>query len=182
MKTKRKNMSAVILSVLLSASALAGCSEAPDSQEPVLQETASAETAAPESSVPEAGSEEQTEETAESEGKYKDNFEVSEEEAKEFAEKIQKATADKDPEALARLTAFPVYVGLPDAGAVETKEEFLAIGADALFTDELMASVAAADIDSLRPSMAGFSISDGGSANINFGVVDGALSVTGINY
>ncbi len=30
--------------------------------------------------------------------------------------------------------------------------------------------------------MAGFCISDGGSANIIFSVVDGALGITGINY
>ncbi len=201
MKTNRKNMSAVILSALLSASALAGCSGASGVQETTLQETAVQETAAeethtpetsaeeaaaPESSVQEKESEKQTEEAAEPHAepaaKYEDNFEVDGAAAKEFAEKIQKATADKDLEALAELTSFPVYVGLPDVGVVETKEDFLAIGADTLFTDELTASVAAADIDSFQPSMAGFSISDGGSANINFGVTDGVLAVNGINY
>lgn len=34
----------------------------------------------------------------------------------------------------------------------------------------------------MQPSMAGFSISDGGPANINFGVRDGVLAVNGINY
>ena len=63
-----------------------------------------------------------------------------------------------------------------------TEEEFLAIGAENLFTDELVSSVEAADIDHFEPSMAGFSISDGSSANINFGVSDGVLAVTGINY
>jgi len=50
---------------------------------------------------------------------------------------------------------FPVYVGLPDAGVVETREDFL---------------------------MAGFLISDGRIASINFGVVDGVLAINGINY
>ena len=39
-----------------------------------------------------------------------------------------------------------------------------------------------ADIDNLQPSRAGFSLSDGGTANINFGVVNGVLAITGINY
>ena len=38
------------------------------------------------------------------------------------------------------------------------------------------------DIENLQPSRAGFSISDGGKANINFGVVDGVLAISGINY
>lgn len=115
-------------------------------------------------------------------GTYEDNFAVSGEAAKEFAEKIQKATADRNLEALAELTEFPVYVGLPDVGVVETKEDFLAIGAENIFTDELVASVEAADIENLQPSMAGFSLSHGERANINFGVADGVLAVRGINY
>ena len=39
-----------------------------------------------------------------------------------------------------------------------------------------------ADTDNLQPSMAGFVISDGGTAGINFGVADGVLAITGINY
>lgn len=113
---------------------------------------------------------------------YEDNFAVDSAAAAEFAAQIQAAAEAKDLDALAELTAFPVYVGLPDAGVVETKEEFLALGADAVFTDELTASVANADTENMQPSMAGFSISDGGRANINFGVRDGVLAVSGINY
>lgn len=89
---------------------------------------------------------------------------------------------EKDDIALADLTAFPVYVGLPDAGVVETREDFLNLGAEAVFTDELLESVEKADIENFQPSMAGFSISDGGTANINFGVADGKLAINGINY
>lgn len=113
---------------------------------------------------------------------YEDNFAVDSKAAGEFAKKIQEAAAQKDLEALAELTAFPVYVGLPDVGVVETKEEFLRLGAEAVFTDELLESVKNADIDHFQPSMAGFSISDGGAANINFGVLDGVLAINGINY
>ena len=51
-----------------------------------------------------------------------------------------------------------------------------------MFTEGLLESVEKADIENFQPSMAGFSISDGGSANINFGVVDGVLAINGINY
>ena len=114
--------------------------------------------------------------------KYEDNFAVDSEAAKAFAEKIKDAAARKDLEALAELTAFPVYVGLPGVDVVETKEDFLKLGADAVFTDELLESIEKADIDNFQPSMAGFPISDGRTASINFGVADGKLVINGINY
>lgn len=114
--------------------------------------------------------------------RYEDNFAVDSKAAKEFAEKIKEAVAQKDLEALAELTAFPVYVGLPDVGVVGTKEDFLNLGAEAVFTDDLLESIEMADIENLQPSMAGFSISDGRIASINFGVADGVLAINGINY
>lgn len=114
--------------------------------------------------------------------KYEDNFAVDSEAAKAFAEKIKDAAARKDMEALAELTAFPVYVGLPGVDVVETEEDFLRLGADAVFTDDLLESVEKADIDNFQPCMAGFSISDGRTASINFGVADGKLAINGINY
>ena len=50
---------------------------------------------------------------------YEDNFAVDSEAAKEFAAKVKEITAKKDLEALAELTAFPVYVGLPDVDVIE---------------------------------------------------------------
>ncbi len=127
-------------------------------------------------------SEEAAEKPAHPAGGYEDNFAVDIKAAKEFAEKVKDAAAKKDLDALAELTAFPVYVGLPDAGVVETEEDFLKLGADAVFTDELLESIEKADIDNFQPSMAGFPISDGRTASINFGVVDGVLAINGINY
>ena len=101
-----------------------------------------------------------------------------------FADRIKEAVAAKDLEALADLTSFPVYVGLPDTdGAVNTREDFLALGADQVFTDELLASVEEADMSGQEPSMAGFVVAgESGRPNIIFGVVDGKLAVTGMNY
>lgn len=113
---------------------------------------------------------------------YEDNFGVPEADAEAYAERIKAAVAEKDLEALADLTAFPVYVGLPDIGGVETRDDLLNIGEDKLLTDELMASVEGTDTSKLTASMAGFVLSDGSSANIIFGVVNGELAVTGINY
>lgn len=113
---------------------------------------------------------------------YEDNFAVDSRAAKEFAEKIKEAVKDKDLEALADLTAFPVYVGLPGVDVVETREDFIKLGTKAVFTKKLIKSVMMADIDDFQPCMAGFSVSDGGTANVNFTVVNGELAVNGINY
>lgn len=56
------------------------------------------------------------------------------------------------------------------------------LGTDVVFTEKLLQSVKNADIDHFQPCKAGFSVSDGGTANINFGVVDGLLAISGINY
>ena len=123
------------------------------------------------------------EETAQTSEVYEDNFAVDSKAAKEFAEKVKEAAAQKDLEALAELTAFPVYVGLPDVGVVETKEDFMKLGAEAVFTEELLESIKMADIENFQPCMAGFPISGGEKqASINFGVVDGKLAINGINY
>lgn len=121
-------------------------------------------------------------ETFEKSGGYEDNFAVDSKAAAEFADKIKEAVAAKDLEALADLTAFPVYVDIENANEIKTRDEFIALGADVIFTEGLMNSVANADTENMQPSMAGFSISDGGSANVNFGVRDGVLAVNGINY
>lgn len=123
--------------------------------------------------------ESQSEQKAES--VYEDNFAVESSAAKAFAEKIKAAVASKDIEALADLTAFPIYVGVAEGG-VETREEFIALGAEKVFTPELIASIEGADISNLLPSMAGFSISKDGKPNIIFGVVEGNLAIRGINY
>ncbi len=114
---------------------------------------------------------------------YEDNFTVPAEAAGQQAEKIKEAVADKDIEALADLTAFPVYVGLDEGIVVETSDDFIALGAEQVFTDELIASVTNADTSDLMPSKAGFFLSaDDTSPSITFGVVDGQLKISGINY
>lgn len=206
MRKSKFTAAAVIMGIAVTGLAITGCAGKTEPAETTAaQETAKMEELHPaetaesmeetEAKTEAAGEETKSEntETAEkpqaeaqaengSAGGYEDNFAVDSAAAAEFAAQIKEAVAAKDLDALAELTAFPVYVGLPDVGAVETKEDFLALGADAVFTDELVASVADADTENMQPSMAGFSISDGGKANINFGVRDGVLAVSGINY
>lgn len=154
------------------------------SKESKTEETApqASTTGKPGAEVPaEAGAETSASDQAADET-YEDNFAVGTGAAKAFAEKIKTAVADGDMEALADLTSFPVYVGIAEGGVVETREDFLALGAEKVLTAGLVSSIEGADISNLSPSMAGFSISEDGKANIIFGVVDGSLAISGINY
>ncbi len=184
MRKRMKSTVVMVMGFVLIGAILAGCGESRQSGQDTQQEF-------PES-VPEETEHDSTAEKSETNEaekimqeseEYEDNFAVDSKAAKEFAEKIKEAAAQKDLEALAELTAFPVYVGLPDVDIVETKEEFLNLGAEAVFTDELLESIKMADIENFQPSMAGFPISGGeGLASINFSVVDGVLAINGINY
>lgn len=200
MKKKMKSVVVMVLGFALTGAVLTGCGKDGQKQQEETQiqqeETISQEEEAQEGAQEETQKETQGEvqeetqddagkETVEENGQaagYEDNFAVDSNAAKEFAQKVKDAVANKDLEALADLTAFPVYVGLPDVNVVNSREDFLNLGGDAVFTQALVTSIENADIENFQPSMAGFSISDGGSANINFGVVDGALGINGINY
>lgn len=192
MRKKISSVSISIISLALTGILLMGCgadrqnAEADvsqklplETQQPVVaeptEEAAEGIADAPETA---AGALEEAQATEQ----FEDNYAVSSEAAKEFARKVQDVIAKKDIDGLAALTSFPVYVGLPGVGAVETREDMISLGADTLFTEQLMDSVETADIDNFQPSKAGFSISNGGTANINFGVVNGVLAISGINY
>lgn len=198
---RMKSAAAAVLSLVLAGAALTGCAETSEPRQEAPQETVvdEVETTLAETTPAEITPAETTpaetqpaateavetvpsETGSQSTAGYEDNFAVDSKAAKEFAQKVQAAAAAKDLEALADLTAFPVYVGLPDVGVVNTREDFLNLGAETVFTEALLQSVENADIGNFQPSMAGFSISDGGAANINFGVTDGVLAINGINY
>ena len=122
-----------------------------------------------------------TEETQAS-GGYADNFAVDSE-AAAFGTQVKDAVAAQDIEALADLASFPLYVGFTDESVnVTSREEFVALGAERIFTPELVDSVGNADVNGLSPSMAGFALSSNDGPNIIFSVVNGALAIQGINY
>ena len=187
MKFRRLLLAAGLTAVMV----MAGCGQ-DSAEDTAAQETEQTEDAA--ESAPEdestAESDSQTDagdsqaENAGEEQTYEDNFAVDSEAVTAFADKIKEAVAAKDMEALADLTSFPVYVGIPDTdGMVETRDDFLALGADQVLTDELLESVASADMSGQEPSMAGFVVAgESGRPNIIFGVVEGKLAITGINY
>lgn len=159
-----------------------GESETEQSQEQAAQQEAAAATE-PADQDPAADTTEGAQQEAADDGSWEDNFAVDTAAAAEFGGKIKEAVAEQDIEKLADLTAFPVYVGvIGDGIVVEKREDFIALGADALFTEEMMASIAGADENSLNPSKAGFTLYSGdGAPSITFGVQDGKLGISGIN-
>lgn len=123
--------------------------------------------------------------SGETSGSGLDNFDANMEDVEAFALAVKDAVAQEDLEKLADLTGFPVYVGLEGAGIVETREEFLALDPEAVFSKEMKASMEKADPGALSPSMAGFTLADDETeraAAITFGLVDGEFQITGINY
>lgn len=156
---------------------LTPASEAAESKEQKTEETKAAEEKVEEKAEPAAKA------VQENAGGYEDNFAVDGSASSAFGKKIKDAVADKDLEALADLTSFPVYVGFKDGGkVVESRDAFIALGADSIFTAEMLDSIAGADETALSPSMAGFVLQTGDGPNIIFGVVDGKLGIVGMNY
>ncbi len=161
-----------------------------ESSAEAVRETQIDETAAAgqeEGSEPaDTASEAQTEDTSQGQtqvGGYEDNFAVDSEAAAAFGTQIKDAVAAKDLEALADLAAYPLYVGFAEESVTPaSREEFVALGADRIFTAELVESVGNADVNGLTPSMAGFVLSTDDGPNIIFSVVNGSLAVQGINY
>ena len=107
--------------------------------------------------------------------------ELEQSEIKPFAEKVQKAVADKDMEALAGLCAYPVYVSLGEGQGEEIADEaaFLKMDADKIFTESLLKEIADTDVDTLEQFGAG--VITGGENSIIFNNVDGQAAITGIN-
>ena len=131
----------------------------------------------PEAKVPGSSATEISKET------YEDNFSVDSAASSAFGKAVKEAVAAEDLEALADLVSFPVYVGFTDGGSgVGSREEFIALGAERIFTQEMKDSIAGADETDLSPSMAGFVLQSGDGPNIIFGVVNGKLGIVGVNY
>ena len=134
-------------------------------------------------SIPESLPEETKEETNTYQVGNVDNFSVNSKVVSAFGKEVKEIVAAQDLEALADLTAFPVYIGFADGGvSVETREDFIALGEDRIFTQEFVEAMSQAKEDDLPASRAGFSLTDDGVPNVIFGVRDGKLAIQGINY
>lgn len=114
---------------------------------------------------------------------YEDNFSVSSDVVEEYAKKIKQAVKEKDISKLADLVTYPVYIGLGDGQIIESRADFIKLDSAEIFTDELLESIENADESGLEPSMAGFVLwSSEGAPSIIFGIQEGQMGITGINY
>ena len=66
------------------------------------------------------------------------------------------------------------------AGLIESRDAFMALGSDVIFTEERCAVIEAVDVTTLEETMAGIIMGDA-TPNIIFKSVDGKLGITGIN-
>ncbi len=109
-----------------------------------------------------------------------EGVELSTEEMKNFAEQIQGAVADKNLEALAELCAYPVYISLGEGEGeeVESRDDFIMLEKDKIFTDGMLKEIADTDLDSLEQFGAGVML--GLENSITFNNVDGKAAVTSI--
>lgn len=177
-------MRKLILAVTIGAACagIAACSQSAETTTKTETVTEAVTETEAEAETTEAASESGESDTSEPETEV-DNFTVDMEAVAEMAKEIKAAVEAKDLEALSELTGYPVYVGLEGGKTVETKEDLIALGADAVFTEALVQSVSGCDETGLEASKAGFVLSsEESTANIIFGVVDGELKITGINY
>lgn len=94
-----------------------------------------------------------------------------------FAEQIKTAMADKDMEALAGLCDYPLAV---NSEVIDSKDAFMELNSDDIFTEERCTVIAAVDVSALEETMAGVIMGDA-TPNIIFKSVDGELKITGIN-
>lgn len=160
-----------------------GISQEVSRESSLAQEDGNAGSPAPSKEDAGAQQAETSEGTTELRNDYKDNFDVDEKAAAEFGRMIKEAVALKNVEMLADLTGFPVYVGLSGGIVVETRDDFIALDVEELLSDEMVSSMEEADENDLNPSMAGFTLyGSDGAPSITFGVREGRLAISGINY
>lgn len=172
-----------ILAVMMTGIVLFGCGKS-DAPEAVQEETVQDETVQEETAQEETVQEE-TVDAAETENS--DN-EISEEEPTElyhaFGESLQAVMSERKMEDMAELLVYPCNLGIDDGVVVEDGEQFLALDADKVFTDELVNAVVNADLDAIEVSEAGFVVGDpSGKPNVTIGLdSNGMIGITGINY
>lgn len=99
---------------------------------------------------------------------------------KSFSEEIQAAVAGEDLGWLADLNSYPVYVSIgSSAGSeIKSKEDFMNLGKDKIFTDKLKEQIAAVKPEELEKFGVGYIMGD--DASITFNNVDGEPAITSI--
>lgn len=99
---------------------------------------------------------------------------------KSFAEEVQAAVAGEDLGWLADLNSYPVYVsiGSSEGSDIKSKEDFMNLGKDKIFTDKLKEQIAAVKPEELEKFGTGYIMGD--DVSITFNNVDGEPAITSI--
>ena len=102
------------------------------------------------------------------------------EEIKAFAEKIQKAVADKDMDALAELCSYPMNISISEENVTEIadKDTFMKIEPEKVFTEGFIKEIADTDIDNLEEYGVGILL--GNENSIAFNKIDDEFKITSI--
>lgn len=180
----KKKLMVCILTVMTAGIVLIGCGK--NDAADAAKEEAVQEDAVQEEAVQEETTQDETAAAEETENSGAD--ELSEEELAglyhAFGESLQAVIGKKSMEDMAELLGYPCYVGIDDGVVAENKEQFLALDADKVFTDELVSAVENADLDAIEVSEAGFVVGDpSGKPNVAIGLdSNGTIGITGINY
>lgn len=175
----KKKLMVCILTVMAAGIVLFGCGKS-DAPEAVQEETAQDETAQDETAQDETADAGETENSGDDE--------IGGEELAElyhaFGESLQAVIGERKMEDMAALLSYPCYLGIDDGVVVEDEEQFLALDADKVFTDELVNAVVNADLDAIEVSEAGYVVGDpAGKPNVIIGLdSNGTMGITGINY
>lgn len=105
---------------------------------------------------------------------------LSQEEINTFAKSVKAAVADKDLEALAGLCSYPVYVSMGESGGedIGSRDDFMKLKADQVFTPDLVKEIADTEADSLEQFGAGVIM--GKENSITFNNMGGKAAITSI--
>lgn len=186
-----KKLNLIIISILLTLT-LAACGSpsgpsapeaAPSGASPTPEQIPAAETPAPDSDIADAGPADTTPAASSPDGEFS-NPSLTDSQ-KEFCEKIIAAVKSKDLQALSDLCNYPLYVDLGEEGqVVETKEAFLALDPEKLFTDAMVASVTGCDLDTVTVPLSGITLcTDYDQPSITSSYNEaGELGISGINF
>lgn len=99
-----------------------------------------------------------------------------------FATKVQNTVSEQDLVALADLCDFPIQITMEDGQTctVVSREDFIALGRDSVFTRNLVHEIGIADPS--EQQLYGNGIVMGNKNNVIINRMDGSLSVTGFNF
>ena len=99
-----------------------------------------------------------------------------------FATRVQNTVSEQDLESLADLCDFPIQITMEDGRtcAVASREEFIALGRESVFTRNLVHEIGIAEPS--EQQIYGNGIVMGNKNNVIINRMEGSLSITGFNF